>query len=37
MLVKIKKWYLQGLWTKQMVLCAVKKGSLTGEEAETFL
>lgn len=34
---KIKKWYLQGLWTRQMVLCAVDKGILTAEEAEKFL
>lgn len=31
---KIKRWYEQGLWTKQMVANAVKKGVLTPEQYE---
>ena len=33
MFEKIKKWYKQGLWTKEMVNKAVEKGILTVEEA----
>lgn len=29
---KIKKWYVQGLWTQQMVANAVDKGVLTAEQ-----
>lgn len=29
MFAKIKKWYEQGLWTKQMVANAVVKGKIT--------
>ena len=29
---KIKKWYDQGLWTKQMVANAVAKGKITAEQ-----
>lgn len=29
---KIKKWYDQGLWTKQMVAKAVAKGVITPEQ-----
>lgn len=31
---KIEKWYKQGLWTKEMVTNAVKKGILTPEDYE---
>lgn len=34
---KIIKWYKQGLWTKEMVANAVKKGVLTEEEASAIL
>lgn len=34
---KIKKWYVQGLWTEAMVMNAVKKGILTEEEAAKIL
>ena len=34
---KIRIWYQKGLWTREMVLCAVKKGILSAEEAEAFL
>lgn len=33
MFEKIKKWYKQGLWTKEMVNKAVEKGILSKEEA----
>ncbi len=29
---KIKKWHSQGLWTTEMVKCAVDKGILTREQ-----
>ena len=29
---KIKKWYEQGLWTKDMVKDAVKKGVITADD-----
>lgn len=29
---KIKKWYVQGLWTQQMVANAVAKGILTADQ-----
>lgn len=29
---RIMKWYKQGLWTKEMVRNAVKKGVITKEE-----
>jgi len=32
MFKKIKKWYEQGLWTKQMVAQAVEKGVITAEQ-----
>lgn len=32
MFAKIKKWYDQGLWTKEMVQNAVDKGLITQEE-----
>lgn len=31
---KIPLWYKQGLWSKQMVANAVKKGVITAEEYE---
>lgn len=34
---KIKKWYKQGLWTKEMVQNAVKKGVITEDEASAIL
>ena len=34
---KINKWYKQGLWTADMVWCAVTKGKLTEKEAEDIL
>lgn len=34
MFKKIKKWYEQGLWTKQMVAQAVSKGLITAEQYE---
>ena len=37
MFEKIKKWYKQGLWTKDMVLNAVKKGVLTETEVSEIL
>ena len=32
MFKKIKKWYTQGLWTKEMVANAVEKGVITAEQ-----
>lgn len=29
---RIAKWYRQGLWTKEMVYNAVKKGVITSED-----
>ena len=34
---KIRKWYLQGLWSWQMVTVAVEKGILRPEEASEIL
>ena len=34
---KIAKWYAQGLWSREMVLNAVKKGVLTEGEAGEIL
>lgn len=34
---KIAKWYAQGLWSRDMVLNAVKKGVLTDGEAGEIL
>lgn len=34
---KIAKWYAQGLWSRGMVLNAVKKGVLTEGEAGEIL
>lgn len=31
---KIRKWYEQGLWTKQMVSAAVAKGVITAAQYE---
>ena len=31
---KIKKWYVQGLWTRQMVANAVEKSVLTAKQYE---
>lgn len=37
MFEKIKKWYLQGLWTVPMIQAAVAKKVLTAEEAAEIL
>ena len=37
MFEKIKKWYKQGLWTRNMVNNAVSKGILTEEQVEEIL
>lgn len=34
---KIARWYAQGLWSRDMVLNAVKKGVLTEKEAGEIL
>ena len=34
---KIKKWYVQGLWTEKMVLNAVEKKVITQEQATEIL
>ena len=34
---KIKKWYIMGLWTADMVQNAVSKGVLSEEEAAEIL
>ena len=34
---KIRKWYLQNLWTAQMVRIAEKKGVLSPEETAMIL
>ena len=34
MFKKIKKWYTQGLWTKEMVANAVTKGVITAAQYE---
>lgn len=37
MFEKIKKWYMQGLWTEQMVRNAEAKGILTSEQVKEIL
>lgn len=37
MFEKIKKWYIQGLWTSAMVQNAITKGVLTEEQAKEIL
>ena len=37
MFERIKKWYKQGLWTKEMVQNAVTKGILTAEQAAELI
>ena len=37
MFEKIKKWYIQGLWTEVMVRNAVNKGIITEEQLEEIL
>ena len=37
MFEKIKKWYIQGLWTVAMVQNAVVKGVLTDTEVKAIL
>ena len=37
MFEKIKKWYDQGLWTKEMVQNAVDKGVLTEDQAKEII
>ena len=37
MFEKIKKWYMQGLWTETMVRNAVLKGVLTEDQATEIL
>lgn len=37
MFKRIKKWYDQGFWTKQMVAQAVAKGVLTAEQYEAIV
>ena len=34
---KIKKWYIQGLWTEEMVQKAADKGVITHEQAADIL
>ena len=34
---KIKRWYIQGLWTVAMVNAAVSKGVISQEQAEDIL
>lgn len=34
MKAKIEKWYHMGLWSKNMIASAVKKGILTAEDYE---
>lgn len=34
MFEKISKWYVQGLWTNEMVFNAAKKGVISPEDAE---
>lgn len=34
---KIARWYAQGLWSREMVRTAVKKGVITEAEAEEIL
>ena len=37
MFEKIKKWYIQGLWTEAMVRAAYEKGVLTNGECNEIL
>ena len=37
MFEKIKKWYIQGLWTEVMVRNAVNKGIITEEQLQEIL
>lgn len=37
MFEKIKKWYMQGLWSADMVQNAVKKGVITEAQAAEIL
>lgn len=37
MFEKIKQWYIQGLWTAEMVNNAVLKGKITQEQADEIL
>ena len=37
MFEKIKKWYKQGLWTKEMVQMAVTKNIITEEQLKEVL
>lgn len=37
MFKKIKKWYAQGLWTKEMVANAVAKGVITTTQYEEII
>ena len=37
MFEKIKKWYNQGLWSKEMVQNAFNKGILTEEEVKIII
>ena len=34
---KIKRWYIQGLWTQEMVKKAADKGVITQDEASEIL
>lgn len=34
---KIRKWYMQGLWTADMVRTAQEKGVLTAQQAEEII
>ena len=34
---KIKRWYIQGLWTEEMVQKAADKGVITQDEASEIL
>ncbi len=36
MFEKIQKWYRQGLWSREMVENAVKKGHITPEQYQTI-
>jgi hypothetical protein len=37
MFEKIKKWYMMGLWTEEMVTAAIDKGVLSVDEAADIL
>ena len=34
---KVEKWYKQGLWTKEMMMKAVEKGTLSKEDYEKIV